>query len=129
MSAIHSLGRQFGFTHTAAVGGYDDMVEAEGKLGHVLSSTKAPLDILEGHHISVTPYMSHPAHAGEYDKASRTVRIHPEVIDHEQGLLHELGHLHSARMGNAHAEYDTPQRQAAEEHYAEEFARRHAAPR
>jgi hypothetical protein len=93
----------------------------------LIANSDLPLhDGMRGLKIEVTRHNLQEGHAGEYDKATNTIRLKPVTIEHPQGLFHELGHLDSAWRGTEHSEY-ADEHMGAEERYAEDFARRHNA--
>jgi N12 class adenine-specific DNA methylase len=92
----------------------------------VLANSDLPMEQFDGLKIRVvSPSRLQPGHAGEYDPATDTIRIRSEVIDHPQGLLHELGHRESAQLGLPHAAYGTDREQQLEEAFANAFALAH----
>lgn len=116
--------RQFNYTVDGpAFASDDEKRESHAAVHRVLSRVDPGLT--EGHEVWITDHMNVPGRAGEYEHALNRTRIHPDVIEHPQGLMHEMGHRHSAIMGNHHAAYDTPERRQAEEDYAIRYADRH----
>ncbi|HET9657586.1 MAG TPA: UvrD-helicase domain-containing protein, partial [Kineosporiaceae bacterium] len=105
-------------------GTMDELDRQRDAVRRVIAESDIPLEDLQGVTITVDK-LGPTDNAGDYDKRFDRVRVHPDVIEHHQGLLHELGHRDSARRGLDHSAYDTPERRATEEEYANRYADLH----